>query len=240
LRPVLLEKIRAVAHSNRTVRPRVASAGEMPLVPTAPRPTAIRQDVLIAIGASTGGTEAVASIVRPLPAGMPPILVVQHIPPVFSRAFAQRLNQISSLDVKEAEDGDRLIPGRVLVAPGDYHMILQTDTRGLRVQVRGGPRICYQRPSVDVLFLSVAEIAGRRAVGVLLTGMGEDGAKGLLKMRQSGAQTLIQDEATSVVFGMPGAALKLGAAEHVVGLPAIPQRLVTMLERPVATAPAHR
>jgi len=240
LRPVLLEKIRAVAQSNQAIRPSAAAAAQLPLAPPAARPTAIRQDVLIAIGASTGGTEAVASIVRQLPAGMPPILVVQHIPPVFSRAFAQRLNQISSLDVKEAEDGDRLVPGRVLVAPGDYHMMLQPDTRGLWVQVRGGPRICYQRPSVDVLFLSVAEIAGRRAVGVLLTGMGEDGAKGLLKMRQSGAQTLIQDEATSVVFGMPGAALKLGAAEHVVGLPAIPQRLVSMLERPVATVPAHR
>jgi two-component system chemotaxis response regulator CheB len=157
---------------------RGAAVAELPLQAAAGRPTAIRQDAVIAIGASTGGTEAVAAIVRRMPAGMPPILVVQHIPPVFSKAFAQRLNQIGSLDVKEAEDGDRLVPGRVLVAPGDYHMMLQPDARGLRVQVRGGPRVCYQRPSVDVLFLSVAEIAGRRAVGVLLTGMGEDGARG--------------------------------------------------------------
>ncbi|MGO9895522.1 MAG: protein-glutamate methylesterase/protein-glutamine glutaminase [Bryobacteraceae bacterium] len=241
LRPVLLEKIRAVALSNQAIRTDGGAAvAEVPVQAAAGRQTAIRQDAVIAIGASTGGTEAVAAIVRRMPAGMPPILVVQHIPPVFSKAFAQRLNQIGSLDVKEAEDGDRLLPGRVLVAPGDYHMILQPDARGLRVQVRGGPRVCYQRPSVDVLFLSVAEIASRRAVGVLLTGMGEDGARGLLKMRQSGAQTLIQDEATSVVFGMPGAALKLGAAEHVVGLPAIPQRLLSLLERPGAPVPEYR
>ncbi|MGA2147588.1 MAG: chemotaxis response regulator protein-glutamate methylesterase [Bryobacteraceae bacterium] len=242
LRPVLVDKIRAVAQSNRT-KPTGVPAAEM-LLPLAPsRPAAWRppEGTLIAIGASTGGTEAVASIVRRLPAGMPPILIVQHIPPVFSRAFAQRLGQIGSLDVKEAEDGDRLAPGRVLVAPGDYHMILHRDARGLCVQVRSGPRVCYQRPSVDVLFLSVAEMASRRAVGVLLTGMGEDGAKGLLKMRQSGSQTMIQDEATSVVFGMPGAALKLGAAEHVVGLPSIPQRLLSMLEsRPAAPAMALR
>jgi len=240
LRPVLLEKIRAVAQSNQTIRASAAPAAEMPVAPAVSRQSAMRQDVVIAIGASTGGTEAVASIVRQLPAGMPPILVVQHIPPVFSKAFAQRLDQISSLDVKEAEDGDRLLPGRVLVAPGDYHLILQPDARGLWVQVRGGPRVCYQRPSVDVLFLSVAETAARRAVGVLLTGMGEDGARGLLKMRQSGAQTLIQDEATSVVFGMPGAALKLGAAEHVVGLPSIPQRLLSLVERPASPVPAYR
>ena len=236
LRPVLVEKIRAVAQSKRA-RPSSAAAEALP--PLAPsRPAALRspEAALIAIGASTGGTEAVASIVRRLPAGMPPILVVQHIPPVFSKAFAQRLNQIGSLEVKEAEDGDRLAPGRVLVAPGDYHMILQHDARGLWVQVRSGPRVCYQRPSVDVLFLSVAEIAARRAVGVLLTGMGEDGARGLLKMRQAGSQTMIQDEATSVVFGMPGAALKLGAAEHVVGLPSIPQRLLSLLESPPATS----
>ncbi|MGP8245270.1 MAG: protein-glutamate methylesterase/protein-glutamine glutaminase [Bryobacteraceae bacterium] len=241
LRPVLVEKIRAVAQSNRAMRSGGgAAAAEMP-TPAAGRATAIRQDALIAVGASTGGTEAVASIVRRLPAGMPPILVVQHIPPVFSKAFAQRLNQISSVEVKEAEDGDRLLPGRVLVAPGDFHMILQSDPRGLWVQVQTGPRVCYQRPSVDVLFLSVAEIAARRAIGVLLTGMGEDGARGLLKMRQSGSQTLIQDEATSVVFGMPGAALKLGAAEHVVGLPTIPQRLLSLLEsRPAPQVMAYR
>jgi two-component system chemotaxis response regulator CheB len=242
LRPVLVDKIRAVAQSHQISRPSAvpveAPAALPPVRPAAPRPL---EGTLIAIGASTGGTEAVASIVRCLPAGMPPILIVQHIPPVFSRAFAQRLDQISSLDVKEAEDGDRLASGRVLVAPGDYHMILHRDARGFCVQVRGGPRVCYQRPSVDVLFLSVAEIAARRAVGVLLTGMGEDGAKGLLKMRQAGSQTMIQDEATSVVFGMPGAALKLGAAEHVVGLPNIPPRLLSMLEgRPASPAMSIR
>lgn len=236
LRPVLLEKIRAVAQSNQGLRSGLAAATgkppDIPLPPTVSFRTGARPhgDTVIAIGASTGGTEAVASIVRCLPAGMPPILIVQHIPPVFSKAFADRLNQIGSLEVKEAAEGDRLLPGRVLVAPGDYHMMLQSDARGLWVQVRGGPKVCYQRPSVDVLFLSVAEVAARRAVGLLLTGMGEDGARGLLKMRQSGSQTLIQDEATSVVFGMPGAALKLGAAEHIVGLPAIPARLLSMLE----------
>ena len=246
LRRVLPEKIRAVAQSNRALRPGGAAPAPEARLPLAPsQPDGVRgldprlsKDAVIAIGASTGGTEAIASILRRLPAGLPPILIVQHIPPVFSLAFAQRLNEIGALQVKEAEDGDTLAPGRALVAPGNSHMVLR---RGRSVRVLDGPKVCYHRPSVDVLFQSVAEIAAQRSVGVLLTGMGEDGAKGLLKMRQAGARTLIQDEATSVVFGMPREALKLGAAEQVVPLPDIPQRLLAALQNlGTALAPAVR
>jgi len=131
-----------------------------------------------------------------------------------------------ALDVKEAEDGDTLVPGRVLVAPGDLHMVLRKNGDGYRVAVKTGPRVCYQRPSVDVMFTSVAESAGARAVGVLLTGMGSDGAQGLLKMRQAGARTIAQDESSCVVFGMPKEAIRAGAADRVVALSGIPHAIL--------------
>jgi two-component system chemotaxis response regulator CheB len=176
---------------------------------------------LIAIGASTGGTEAITAVLSRLPRNSPPVAVVQHIPPGFSRAFAERLNENCELEVREAADGDTLAPGRALIAPGDLHMVLRRNAAGYLVNVKGGPRVCYQRPSVDVLFSSAAEAAGAEAAGVLLTGMGADGAQGLLKMRRAGACTIAQDEATSVVFGMPREAIRLGAAEHVLPLGAI-------------------
>jgi two-component system chemotaxis response regulator CheB len=150
-----------------------------------------------------------------MPEDSPPILIVQHIPPVFSRAFAARLDRICKIRVKEAEDGDDVLPGQALVAPGDFHMLLRKQGVSQRVEVRSGPRICYQRPAVDVLFRSVAEIAGAGSIGVLLTGMGSDGAMGLLKMRQAGARTIAQDEATCVVYGMPREAVMVGAVEQV-------------------------
>lgn len=176
---------------------------------------------VIAIGASTGGTEAIAALLQKLPKQVPPILIAQHIPPVFSKAFADRLNDSCSVEVREAVDNDVVKQGVVLIAPGDFHMLLRRQAGGYRVIVKTGPRVCYQRPSVDVLFASVAEAAGPATVGVLLTGMGADGAQGLLKLRQSGAHTIAQDEATSVVYGMPREAVALGAAVQVLPLPAI-------------------
>jgi two-component system chemotaxis response regulator CheB len=216
LRNTLALKIRAAAASQlrRSALPPVPS-GE-------PRPAANRlvlpAGTVIAIGASTGGTEAIAAVLTKLPASTPGIVIVQHIPPAFSRAFANRLNEICAIDVKEAVDGDTLRPGLALVAPGDFHMLLRGRDGNYSVKVKTGPRVCYQRPAVDVLFLSVAEAVGREAVGVLLTGMGSDGAQGLLAMRRAGARTIAQDEASCVVFGMPREAIALGAAEQVLPL----------------------
>ena len=167
--------------------------------------------------------------VFPKPA--PAIVITQHIPAQFSRAFAKRLNDICAMDVKEAEDGDTLRSGLALIAPGDFHMLLRRSGGRYYVSIKSGPRVCYQRPSVDVLFSSVAESAGADAVGALLTGMGNDGAQGLLKMRQAGARTIAQDEATCVVYGMPREAVELGAAAQVLPLPAIAEAMLAAAGR---------
>jgi two-component system, chemotaxis family, protein-glutamate methylesterase/glutaminase len=198
----------------------------------APTPVAVAlgplpPDTLLAIGASTGGTEAIAAVLRALPANCPPIVVAQHIPPVFSRAFANRLNDLCAIHVKEAADGDTVAQGQALIAPGDFHMVLRKAGGRYFVNIKTGPRVCYQRPSVDVLFHSVAEVASARAVGVLLTGMGSDGAQGLLRMRQAGAHTIAQDEATCVVFGMPREAIRLNAAIQVLPLSRVAQALIS-------------
>jgi two-component system chemotaxis response regulator CheB len=184
-------------------------------------------ETVIAVGASTGGTEAIAALLANLPETSPGMVIAQHIPAQFSRAFANRLNGTCRLSVKEAEDGDIVRPGVALVAPGDFHMVVKKRPGGYCVNVKTGPKVCYQRPSVDVLFLSVAETAGPHAVGVLLTGMGADGAKGLLRMRQAGAHTIAQDEATCVVYGMPREAVALGAAEQVLSLDRIPAAMIS-------------
>jgi len=197
-------------------------------------PPAFESDAstVIAIGASTGGTEAILEVLKQLPANSPGLVITQHIPPVFSRAFAKRLNDICPMQVKEAEDGDALEQGHALVAPGNFHMLLRRSPAGtFRVTVQDGPRVCYQRPSVDVMFNSVAEAAGANAVGVLLTGMGSDGARGLLKMKQAGARTLAQDEASCVVFGMPKEAIRLGAADQILPLNRVPAAILTQLGR---------
>ena len=224
LRATLASKIRAAAVAH--VRRIEATAPRPPTPLAVPAAAAPVAEMVIAIGASTGGTEAIASILTRLPASMPPILIAQHIPPEFSRAFANRLNDQCALQVKEAADGDVIRPGLALVAPGDFHMVLRGGAGRWVVAVKTGPRVCYQRPSVDVLFQSVAEAAGSRALGVLLTGMGSDGAQGLLRMRQSGARTFAQDEATCVVFGMPNEAIRAGAAERVLPLGAFPGALM--------------
>jgi two-component system chemotaxis response regulator CheB len=225
LKQSLAAKIRAAA----VARGRPASSPASAFATTPPHPVCVMRPApgaILAIGASTGGTEAIADILRSTPAECPPILVAQHIPPVFSKAFASRLNEVSAVRVKEAEDGDPVAPGSALVAPGDYHIVLRRAGNSYFVAVRTGPRVCYQRPSIDVLFHSVAETAADRATGVLLTGMGSDGAQGLLRMRQAGAHTIAQDEASCVVFGMPREAIRLNAAAQVLPLSRIPQAML--------------
>ena len=181
---------------------------------------------LIAIGASTGGTEAVQKVLAVLPANCPGIVITQHIPAVFSRSFANRLNELCAIRVREAEDGDQVEPGLALVAPGNFHMLLRRSQTGYRVEVKDGPMVCYQRPAVDVLFHSVAQAAASNATGVILTGMGSDGAQGLLAMKKAGARTIAQDEASCVVFGMPREAIRCGAVDQVLALSSIPAAIL--------------
>ncbi len=241
LRHNLAAKIRAAAVSRVRAPapvPAPTSAPTSALTPAAspaahpvPAPALERSllppETVIAIGASTGGTEAIASVLTKLPANTPGIVVTQHIPSGFSRAFAERLNANCRIEVREAVDGDTLHDGLALVAPGDFHMVLRRSAGRYFVSVRTGPRVCYQRPSVDVLFHSVSEAAAARAVGVLLTGMGCDGAQGLLRMRQAGAYTIAQDEASCVVFGMPREAIALGGAVQVMPLSAVPAAILS-------------
>lgn len=173
---------------------------------------------VFAIGASTGGVSALTEVITALPANAPGTVIVQHMPAKFTSSFSKRLDGLCAVNVKEAENGDRVIPGTVLLAPGGSHMLLQRSGANYYVTIKDGPLVCRQKPSVEVLFNSVAKYAGANAVGAILTGMGEDGAKGLLNMRQQGAHTVGQDEATCVVYGMPKAAAELGAVEKVVPL----------------------
>lgn len=173
---------------------------------------------IIVLGASTGGTEAIRLLLKNLPARMPGIAIVQHMPAGFTKSFANSLNANSELEVKEAEDGDRLYQGRVLIAPGGFHMLLKRSGKEYSVEIRKGPLVNRHRPSVDVLFRSAARYAAQNATGILLTGMGADGAKGLLELKEAGADTLAQDQASSVVYGMPREAAKLGAANHILGM----------------------
>mgnify|MGYP006271042657 CR=1 FL=1 len=185
---------------------------------------------VIAIGASTGGTKAIEAILRAMPLTAPGIIIVQHMPEHFTTAFARRLHELCDIEVREAMDGDRVLPGLALVAPGNQHMLLNRTGGNYTVQIRDGVPVYYQRPSVDVLFHSVARHAGKNAVGVILTGMGADGARGLLAMRQAGARTLAQDEESCIVFGMPKEAIRLGAVEEVATLPDMARRIIDVLE----------
>lgn len=185
---------------------------------------------LIAVGASTGGPQAIESLLRALPLDGPPLVVVQHMPPLFTQSFAARLASVTSLDVREAADGEALAAGRVLIAPGGRQMRVLSTAGSRLVRVREEAKTKGHCPSVDVLFSSVAESVGRRAVGVLLTGMGDDGARGLLAMKQAGAITLVQSAEGCVVFGMPKAAIDLGAADEIVPLRLLPQRILAASE----------
>jgi two-component system, chemotaxis family, protein-glutamate methylesterase/glutaminase len=176
---------------------------------------------VVVIGASTGGTEALRALLEAFPADTPGIVIVQHMPELFTRAFASRLDSLCAITVKEAESNDTVIRGRALIAPGNHHLLLKRSGARYYAEIKEGPLVCRHRPSVDVLFRSAARYAGQNAVGVILTGMGDDGARGMLEMKQAGATTIAQDEATCVVFGMPKEAIRLGGVDKVAPLQSI-------------------
>jgi two-component system chemotaxis response regulator CheB len=188
-------------------------------------------DTIIAIGASTGGTEAVKEVLMALPPNTPPVLITQHMPERFTKTWADRMNTLCCISVKEAEDGDSVLPGHALVAPGSYHMTLVRSGARYSVRINQDPPVNRHRPSVDVLFDSVAQYAGANTIGVILTGMGGDGAKGMLSMKRAGAYTIAQDEASCVVFGMPKEAIKLGGVDKVLPLSEIPAAIVAYVSR---------
>ena len=185
-------------------------------------------DIVISVGASTGGTEALRVFLEEMPVDSPGIVIVQHMPEHFTRSFAERLNDLCKISVKEAEDGDSVLRGRALIAPGNKHTLLRRSGARYYVEVKNGPLVNRHRPSVDVLFRSTALYAGRNAIGIIMTGMGDDGAKGLLEMKEAGAKTIAQDEASCVVYGMPKEAVKLNAADKVLPLDKIASHTLIM------------
>jgi two-component system chemotaxis response regulator CheB len=233
----MIEKVKAAAGARLLPRRSMAAAP-----PVTARPSLFRTtETIVAIGASTGGTEALREVLTALPADAPGVVVVQHMPERFTRAFAERLDRLCTVRVKEAQDGDRVLAGHVLIAPGNFHLRVVRDGALVRAQLAQDPPVNRHRPSVDVLFQAAAETLGPNAIGVIMTGMGCDGAKGLLGMRQAGARTVAQDLESCVVFGMPREAIAIGAAEHVVPLPHIAERVLGMIrEREPAATPARR
>ncbi|MFN8063593.1 MAG: chemotaxis response regulator protein-glutamate methylesterase [Vicinamibacterales bacterium] len=224
-----------IADRIRALRTRPVRLTPLQTTP-APRPTLARTSMkspgsVILVGASTGGTQAIESLLTRMPADIPPMLVVQHMPAGFTKAFADRLNATCPMRVVEAQGGEVLQQGTVYVAPGDHHMIVERFGLQLRTALRDGPPVHFQRPAVDVLFYSAAKLKGVPMVGVILTGMGADGADGLLALRQAGAQTLAEDEQSCVVFGMPKEAIARGAAMHVATLLQMPGKIAECLDR---------
>ena len=199
---------------------------------TEQKPNRSWEETIVAIGASTGGTEALREVLKGLPADGPGCVIVQHMPAPFVAAFAARLDRCSRMKVREAKPGDRVLPGHALIAPGDRHVLTHRQGSGYAVKMAGGGLVSRHRPSVDVLFQSVAEAAGRNAVGVILTGMGQDGAKGLRAMKDSGAETIAQNEKTCAVFGMPREAIALGAVDDVAALSEIAAAILKKAARP--------
>lgn len=229
---LIVEKIRVAAraklHSSPIVspKPRYSADAVLPLLSVR---DAVSTEEVIVIGASTGGTEAVREILAAMPPDCPAILIAQHMPEAFTRAFAQRLDANCQIHVKEAEHGESIQPGCAYIAPGNSHLLLQRARSGYVVQLNQGPPVNRHRPSVDVLFRSAANCAGKRAIGVILTGMGSDGAVGLREMKQAGAFTFAQDESTCVVFGMPKAAIDAGAVDRIVPLPDMQREICAYL-----------
>jgi two-component system chemotaxis response regulator CheB len=226
----LIAAVQAAAHANVSALTRSAAATPSctPAVLRTAAAGALARTTerVVAIGTSTGGTQALEAILSRLPRVSPGMVIVQHMPERFTAAFAQRLDRMCEIEVKEAADGDRVLPGRALIAPGGRHMQLRRSGAYYYAEVREGPVVNRHRPSVDVLFRSVARCAGRNALGIIMTGMGDDGARGLKDMRDCGAQTCAQDEASCVVFGMPREAIKIGAAQEVVALDELPRYIL--------------
>jgi two-component system chemotaxis response regulator CheB len=224
-RTQLVQTVRQAAASRlrRVARPTgVASSGVSPLVSTALSRTT---DAIVAIGTSTGGTRALEYLLKRMPKDCTGLVIVQHMPANFTRQFAQRLDAACDIEVREAQDGDRVLPGRALIAPGGLHLSVRRNGAQYQVMVQDGPPVSRHKPSVDVLFRSLAKAAGRNALGVIMTGMGDDGARGLKAMREAGATTLAQDEESCVVFGMPKEAIRLGGVEQICNLEDLPERI---------------
>lgn len=219
----LAAAIRVAAHSSPRPAPRRPTPQVFPA-------TLTTTHKIIAIGASTGGTQAIEQVLAGFPPDAPGTVMCQHMPAAFTASFAARLDAASALDVREARDGDEVLPGAVLLAPGDRHMVLQRQGARYSVRIKNGPPVHHQRPSVDVLFESVARAAGANAVGAILTGMGADGARGLQSMHEAGAGTVAQDEDSCVVFGMPKEAIRAGAVDRVVALKRVTATLFELLE----------
>lgn len=222
----LADKIRGAAWA-RVIKRRDKGGADPENVPL--KALAQTSHKVIAIGASTGGTEALKVVLTKLPANSPGIMVVQHMPANFTAAFAERLNSLCQVTVREARDNDSVVPGLALIAPGNFHMVMRRSGARYYVEVKTGPMVHHQRPAVDILFKSTAKSAGANAIGVILTGMGADGAEGLLEMKNAGADTIAQDEDSCVVFGMPKEAIKLGAAGRVLPLDRIAVEMIRMV-----------
>jgi two-component system chemotaxis response regulator CheB len=236
---VLLEDaVRAAATAKlRNSRPRRArslgnNTADVVLPPVIHQATVEHRDQIVAIGASTGGTEALLQILAQMPEGCPGIVAVQHMPEGFTSAFARRLDGVCRIEVREASHGDRVVPGRAYIAPGNRHMLVHRIGSGYFLEVREGPLVSRHRPSVNVLFRSVAQAAGASALGILMTGMGDDGADGLLEMKQAEALTIAQDEASCVVFGMPREAILRGAVDEILPLSRIPSAILRTSAQP--------
>ncbi|HEY0334272.1 MAG TPA: chemotaxis response regulator protein-glutamate methylesterase [Stenotrophomonas sp.] len=230
----IVSKVKAAAQARvrplaRAANPRVTLDSAPVVTPTRPRGPHFRTtDRLIAIGASAGGTEAIRAVLEGLPADAPAVVLTQHLPASFSTAFAERLDRYSAMSVREASDGEAILPGHAYLPPGGRHLRVIRDGARWRCRIDDSDPVNRHKPAVDVLFRSVAANAGPNAIGAILTGMGDDGARGLLEMQQAGAATLVQDEASSVVWGMPGAAFRLGAAQEAVPLDRVAERLLAL------------
>jgi two-component system chemotaxis response regulator CheB len=229
---MLVDKVRGAAEARPRRRASIPASekrnsADVVLPTVLSRSLSVTTDKVVAIGTSTGGTEALRVLLMAIPLDAPGFVVVQHMPEVFTANFAERLNQLCAVDVREAKDGDRVRPGLVLIAPGNRHTMINRNGAQYMVRVVDGPLVARHRPSVDVLFRSVAQAAGANAVGVIMTGMGDDGADGLLEMKKAGASTIAQDEQTCVVFGMPKVAIDRGAVDEVLPLQRIAQAILS-------------
>jgi two-component system chemotaxis response regulator CheB len=223
-----LARPKQISLKERNILPKLSADAVIPKTKT--RAMLKTTEKVIVVGASTGGTEALRIFLEALPMDSPGIVIVQHMPEHFTTSFAQRLDTLCNISVKEAEDNDTVLRGRVLLAPGNRHTMLKRSGARYYVEVKDGPFVNRHRPSVDVLFRSAARYAGKNAVGIIMTGMGDDGAKAMLEMKEAGAQNIAQDEATSVIFGMPKEAIKVGAVDHIIPIDKIAARVITLCE----------